>query len=275
MLASIILAGGESKRFGGNKLIASVDGEAVINRVFSEMSKIVDKVYISIKYEMQKNTLEKYLSKNSSKGTYEFILDYYDGEGPLNAILSSMDKITAEEYIIVPGDIPWIKAEIIKKLIEYGRENKSTLASPIWGNGWSESLILYFNKCRCKGLIKVLRWLRRAGRATDIQRTVSKMIFIPISMLTEDPTVFVHVNTRESLINPKPRNPLNGHVNKIVNIDRTLWSKSHFILALEAVSDGDHITALNEFMMELNEYLPHHLMQLINHTLSDMIQLTK
>ena len=275
MLVGIILAGGESKRFRGNKLVASVEGEAVINRVFSELSKIVDKVYISVKYEMQESTLKKYLSKVFPMEEYEFTLDYYDGEGPLNAILSSMDNISAEEYIIVPGDVPWIKAEAIKKLIMYGRKNNSTLASPIWGNGWSESLILYFNKCRCKGLIKVLRWLRRAGRATDIQRTVSKITFIPISMLTEDPIIFVHVNTRESLLNPKPKNPLNGPVNKIVNVDRTIWSKSHFILALEAASDGDYITALNEFMIELNEYLPYHLMQLINHTLSDMIQLTE
>lgn len=275
MLVGIILAGGESERFRGNKLVASVEGKAVINRVFSELSRVVDSIYISVKYEAQEATLVKYLQKAFSREQYEFVLDYYNGEGPLNAILSSMDNISAEEYIIVPGDIPWIKAEAIEKLIKYGRGNNSTLATPIWGNGWSESLILYFNKCRCKGLIKVLRRLRRAGRATDIQRTVSKITFIPISMLTEDPIVFVNVNTRESLLNPKPRNPLKGPVNKIVDIDRTIWSKSHFILALEAASVGDYITALNEFVMELNEYLPHHLMQLINHTLSDMIQLTE
>ena len=275
MLIGIILAGGESKRFRGNKLIASVEGEAVVNRVVDELSRLVDKIYISVKYEEQKTVLEECLSKSSYDKEYEFVLDYYHGEGPLNAILSSLDKISSEEYMILPGDVPWIKVEALKKLIDYGRENNSTVACPIWGNGWSESLILYFNKCRCKGLLKILRWLRQAGRATDIQRTVSKLTFVPVSMLTDDPTAFVHVNTRESLLNPKPRNPIEGPANKIVNINRTIWSKSYFILALEAASNGDYVIALKHFMMEINEYIPHYLMQLINHTLSDMIQLTE
>jgi molybdopterin-guanine dinucleotide biosynthesis protein A len=34
MLAAVILAGGLSKRFGTNKLLYKIDGEAIINRVF-------------------------------------------------------------------------------------------------------------------------------------------------------------------------------------------------------------------------------------------------
>lgn len=274
MLIGVILAGGQSKRFRGNKLIASVDGKAVINRVFEELSSLVDSIYISIRYEKQRDILERYITKSASEGEYEFVLDYKDGEGPLNAILTSLDVVLSDEYIIVPGDLPWIKTESLKKLIDLGRVNKCTATIPIWGNGWSESLIVYFNKKRCTGMIRILGWLRRSGRATDIQRTVPRLTLVPIFMLTDDPIVFVHINTRDSLLNPKPRNPLEGPVKEVISIDRTMWSKTHFIQALEAASDGDNITALKHLVMELNEYIPFHLMQLIKHTLSDAIQLT-
>ena len=272
MVIGVVLAGGKSSRFRGNKLLAYVEGELVIKRVLDRLKPIVDEVYISVKSEDQEHIIKsKLLGDEVEVKDIKFIYDSQMGEGPLNAILTSLDTIESDEFIILPGDIPWIESSAVLKLMEYGRENKAIIASPIWGNGWGESLVIYFNKDMCRGFLKILRWLRRKGRATDLQRTVSKLTLIPIHMLTKNPYSFVHITTKEDLVNPKLKNPVEGPVKDIINIDRGLWSRSQFIKALECASDGDYVTALRYLLEEINEYIPHHLMQLINHTLTDAL----
>ncbi len=275
MVVGVILAGGKSTRFRGNKLLASVEDELVLKRVVDRLKPIVDKIYISVKSVDQEELYRETLSENDVEvDTIDFVYDYPSGEGPLNAILTGLDTIDTNEFLIIPGDVPWIESSALLKLVEYGRDNSATVAVPVWGNGWSECLVIYFNKDMCKGFLKILRWLRREGRATDLQRTVSKLTLIPVSMLTTNPSSFVHITTREDLVNPRLKNPVEGPVNNIINIDRRLWSRSPFIKAMESASDGDYVTAIKYLMEEVNTYLSYNLLQLIHHTLVDALKLS-
>ncbi len=275
MVVGVILAGGKSTRFRGNKLLASVDGELVLKRVYDRLRPIVDKVYISVKSADQESIYREHLKKQGvDVDSIGFVYDYPGGEGPLNAILTALDTIDGDEFVITPGDLPWIESSALLRLIAYGRENGATVAVPVWGNGWSECLVVYFNKDMCRGFLKILRWLRREGRATDLQRTVSKLTLIPISMLTSNPYSFVHITTKEDLVNPKLKNSLEGPVKEVINIDRRLWSRSPFIRAMESASDGDYITAIKYLIEEVNTYISYHLIQLVHHTLIDALKLS-
>ncbi len=58
MLAAVILAGGLSKRFGTNKSLYKIDGEAIINRVFKAVSGLTENVYLSVQNREQVDTLQ-------------------------------------------------------------------------------------------------------------------------------------------------------------------------------------------------------------------------
>lgn len=270
MVIGVILAGGKSRRFRGNKLITNVEGVPIIRRVYDVLSELVDEIYLSIANENQMDIFNEVLRGFDVK----YVLDNPPGRGVLNGIITSLENIPSNEYLFVPGDLPWMRASSLEKLMDIGKEHNSIISVPIWGNGCSEPLVIYFNKRLCGGFIRVLRWIEGAGRSTDLQRIVSKIVFVPVKYLSEDPKVFAHINVREDINNPSLRNPLEGPVNEAIILDRGLWSSVPYIRAMEALSHEDYISALRFLEEELSSYLKEYLMQLVKHVLRDMVVIT-
>jgi len=131
------LAGGESKRFHGNKLLAKIDNTPIIKRVVDSLLDNVDKIYLSIRDDIRRRELE-----NVFEGyDLEYVYDYKDlGGGPYTAIISSLDKIDSNEFLIVPGDTPWIEKKLFKKWIDIISSYKPIVSTIIWGNGVLDSL---------------------------------------------------------------------------------------------------------------------------------------
>lgn len=270
MAVGIILAGGVSRRFRGNKLIASLNNRPVLEWVIDALSRVVDEFYLSIRLYEQRDLYEDKIDPDRYGNFGGYIIDSPHGTGPYNSILTSLQNINADELLIIPGDIPWVKSSTLERLIEMGREHSTILACPIWGNGWSESLILYFNLSRSRGIINVLRYLRMGGRATDIQRATIRTTFIPVSKLTGNPSEFIHVTYKSDLKRPRLRNPVRGFINETIHIDRGSWSELYFIKALESISERDYFKAISYLASELEQYISYRLMQLIEHVASDI-----
>ncbi len=89
MLAAVILAGGISRRFGTNKLLYKVDGEAIINRVFKAVSGLTENVYLSVQKREQADTLQSICNKFSG-----VIVDsYQEVSSSINGIVTSLKSL--------------------------------------------------------------------------------------------------------------------------------------------------------------------------------------
>ncbi len=101
-----ILAGGKSKRFGADKLLYEINGKKVIERVVKEAKKVCKKVYIVAKNEKKFSSLNLPVIKDKFEESASVV-------GLYTALKNCKDKC-----LILSGDVPLIKAEILRLLIE-------------------------------------------------------------------------------------------------------------------------------------------------------------
>jgi len=136
----IVLAGGLSRRFGSPKAFAKLG-----NRPFYELAKEAleahcDEVIIVTRQEL----LECF--PEGIKAITD-IMDY-TGLGPLAGILSAMESVEADRYIVLPCDMPYVDDQVVGKLLaQHGQGVTAVLSDgrhhplvSIWDSGVRENL---------------------------------------------------------------------------------------------------------------------------------------
>ena len=137
-LGIIILAGGKSSRMKSNKVFLNILGEPLIKRVVGEASKASRKIIVAI-------------GKNDNKDDYTSILpkwvkvvhDKNDKKTPLYGTLAGLENIKTEYVLLLAADIPFVNADVIKKIHEEAKG--FDMAIPIWENGNIEPLYAVYN----------------------------------------------------------------------------------------------------------------------------------
>ncbi len=182
----VVLAGGEGKRFGKDKLLALIEGRPAIELVLKEVGE--DHLLLTVSEERCK-----------LYGTTRCLID--KGRGPASALLELSGSFTS-----VPGDMPWIKKEVLERLEGFRRSTGSDVAVPVHGNGNLESLMLSVKDVdELKERIDVKG---RSLRATDLIRAAKRVAFVGSSLLCRDPRAFAHINTQEDLKVRAPKESL-------------------------------------------------------------------
>ncbi|CAI8749655.1 molybdenum cofactor guanylyltransferase [Bacillus pseudomycoides] len=110
-LAGIVLAGGMSRRFGEPKALASWQGHTFIEQIVQMMRDTIQNVVV--------------ISHPDIKERIVTLVDVpviedippYKGDGPLAGIVSGMEHIETEWYIVSPCDAPNLSNEWITALI--------------------------------------------------------------------------------------------------------------------------------------------------------------
>lgn len=195
MLAIVILAGGQSKRFGTNKLIYKINGEAMIKRVFNAASKITKNIYLSVKDKEQVDTL-----LHVCEGFRDVIFDSYrEVDGPINGIITSLNTISWEEIVTIPGDMPFIDSASLSKFIEICRVLDAESGSVYWPSGWVNVLLQYHRRREVTKYTSLSVTRGVMSRPSDILRASGHACYIPIHHLTKDYRTFTNVNTPEDL----------------------------------------------------------------------------
>lgn len=111
----IVLAGGLSRRFGSPKAFAKLNGKHFYEYAVEALVPYCDKITIV--------TRPEFVDRFSKRFTVITDEPDYFGEGPLAGIYSAMKNEEAMRYIVLPCDMPYMKASLIGKLIEYAEEN--------------------------------------------------------------------------------------------------------------------------------------------------------
>jgi len=201
-VTGVILAGGESRRFGSVKVLAKTSsGKTVIELIVDALlnSNSVGEVLVSVSNIELGEKLKTTLGLN-------YVIDVVDKvKGPQAGMLSVMKTLGINTKILfLPGDIPWVTSRFIEAFIERAQASNAIVSSPLWGNGVIEPLISYVYVR--EELIKTFHdsvFFKRTCRPTDLHRSASRLVLIGVSLLTSNLYELSDVNVPEDLTSPK------------------------------------------------------------------------
>lgn len=96
----IVLAGGLSRRFGSPKAFAQLEGKAFYEYAYNALAAVCDHVVIITRPEL--------ISRFPA--TMDVLSDFhkFDGLGPLAGIFTAMAERPAEQYLVLPCDMPFV-----------------------------------------------------------------------------------------------------------------------------------------------------------------------
>ncbi|CAD2070619.1 molybdenum cofactor guanylyltransferase [Phocicoccus pinnipedialis] len=121
-MIGVILAGGNSTRFGEDKSLYNLDGAAMYKHVASNLinSGVCDKIVIS--------TNERLKSEFSE---YETIIDEdrYRDHGPLSGIYSVAKRYVGHPLLVVSTDTPYVPSVWLQILSDIYKKNGKTVVT--------------------------------------------------------------------------------------------------------------------------------------------------
>jgi len=131
-IIGVILAGGESQRFGSQKAFAIYRGKPFFDYAFEALKANVHDIMI---------VSHPKLTERFSHYCASVVEDDEDvrGKGPLAGLYTVMNCAQAEWYFILPCDVPKINAEIVQNIITRAKWNHEAIIPIV--NGKIQPLI--------------------------------------------------------------------------------------------------------------------------------------
>ena len=183
---AVILAGGQSRRFGSDKLFAELNGKTLVETLIETLKHCGFQIFIS----GPKN-------KFGHLGL-PVIEDEHPYEGPLCALSGVWKKTTADRILVVAGDMPFIGPAVVDELWKKGQMTDVTILrntrgpSPLPG--------VYSRRTR-KTIVPLLKEGRR-----DLFSLLDKGLLVEII----DKNKFTGNEAEQSLVNINTTNDLNS-----------------------------------------------------------------
>lgn len=148
-LIPIVLAGGSSRRFGGDKLFYKIAEKPLIKYTCENIEKIFGKEPVII---ASKANAEKAIqAKISSKIHVDNLLG-----GPITGILKALELY--DRIMVFGGDMPCVRMELVSEILDAALQGFS-IVLPGWRNGFLEPLHGYYSR----GAVSYLRRLYLHG----------------------------------------------------------------------------------------------------------------
>lgn len=185
-IVGIVLAGGQSSRFGEPKALATWRGKTFIEHSIEALKKTVTDIVV-ISHPNITNDLSHILNVPVIED-----IALYKGNGPLAGLLTGMAFVDADWYFIVPCDTPNVSQALATALIErIGGEYKAIV--PIVDGRKQPLLALYHNEVKEK-IEQLLKEEKRSMQELLSQCYV-QYVTAEESQLPRE--LFLNVNTKE------------------------------------------------------------------------------
>jgi molybdopterin-guanine dinucleotide biosynthesis protein A len=111
----IVLAGGRSTRFGGDKLAAIHEGIPLLHHAVLRLGEVCTDVVVVIAPAMPEPAMPVGAS-------VRFARDAKEGEGPLAALLSGLELTTSSLAIVAGGDMPDLSTAVLLEMLRVAGE---------------------------------------------------------------------------------------------------------------------------------------------------------
>ncbi|MEN8232419.1 MAG: molybdenum cofactor guanylyltransferase [Thermodesulfobacteriota bacterium] len=185
-ITGVILAGGQSNRFGSNKALALLHGKSLIQYVTETMTAIFNDCLLVT------NAPEQYDFLN-----IPMIRDQYQDSGPLAGIHAALSH-TGKAWIFVVGcDMPAITPDVIAFLCSFVHEDCEAVIP--WLETGAEPLCGLYHKTALAQIEQYLKDGKAQVRELLENLTVRKIKEQELLQVTGDLQVFYNVNRKQDL----------------------------------------------------------------------------
>jgi molybdopterin-guanine dinucleotide biosynthesis protein A len=120
--AAIVLAGGASRRFGGDKLRAELRGEQLLTHAVRRVVEVTPEVHVV-------TSRDDPLPKLPADLRVDFIRDVVEYEGPLRATALALAFVERPWSIVVGGDMPELQPAVMTALLRFAVERDAAAAA--------------------------------------------------------------------------------------------------------------------------------------------------
>lgn len=169
-IAGIVLAGGQSKRFGSPKAFATKMGKPFYQYSLDALHPYVDEIVLVTNENLYSTFAQCIMEK--------VVIDenQFQGKGPMTGLYTGMKAIEAEWYFVLPIDVPFVQPSVISALIEQIDPVFDMIMPTV--NGRNQPLIALYNQSMKKLLYQnlmenntALRKLLHQANVKFIKRT--------------------------------------------------------------------------------------------------------
>jgi molybdopterin-guanine dinucleotide biosynthesis protein A len=266
-LTGVVLAGGDSQRFGSDKLRFPVDGRAMLERVVDVLAEVADHVVVSVR---DPRTARHLKGTVHAPVTWLFDRPELGGAGPGAGMLTALDECDASELLFAPGDMPWLSAEALREIPRQAKARKASSAAPIWPDGWTEPLVQWQRLSPWARKLPILPTRGGQGsRPTDLLRGGRSALLLPVARLSPDPRCFRNVNAPRELRGHPPNAPEAAAARPIV---RPVAARRAFWAAARAAVRSESALASRSYRREAHAYARRGIAHLEAHALEDALR---
>ncbi len=179
-----ILAGGQSRRFGEDKLLYRIGDLRTIDYVIKAAKSVCSKVYVVSKDREKFGDVEAQVME-----------DVLPDQAPIVGLYTALRESSTGRALILSGDVPLIKPEVLKLLAEEYREPATLFSS----EGKLHPLIGIYSR----SLLPVLEDYLKLGRRSMVGflESVSYKVIPEEKLRKVDPKLLslLNMNTKEDL----------------------------------------------------------------------------
>ncbi|MGH0601384.1 molybdenum cofactor guanylyltransferase [Bacillus mycoides] len=188
-IAGIVLAGGQSSRFGEPKALVIWKGTTFVEHIVQVMESILQDVVV-ISHTDIKERVEQLVQVPVIED-----MSHYKGNGPLAGIVSGMEYIDSDWYIIMPCDAPNVSNEWITILLEQTSNEYDAIVPIIEGR--KQPLLAAYHK-RVKG--KIDKLLQEEKRSMGQLLSQCNVKYIAGEDVQANVDWFINVNTKAEYV---------------------------------------------------------------------------
>lgn len=221
MISSIILAGGESKRFGEDKAFFRLDGASFLERVLRVAAEVSDDIAVCVREESKVKDYDREIKKITKNGlrrngkdlVVRIIPDDINCgiKGPMRGIYSSIGYLSGESILVMECDAPFFNADAAKELIKTIKSENVKAVVPLQSDSTVEPLLACYKRKDTLCLLDMLNnYALSLGNdflfndSVNILRLLSSVYYYNIFDMVKSnkklkPDVFINMNSKKEL----------------------------------------------------------------------------
>ncbi len=112
MYTALILAGGESRRFGRPKALIELAGRPLIAHVSDAVTPLADETIVSVANPESERSIRSFLPRAV------FVQDERPGRGPVEGFRQGFRAARGERILVAPCDAPLLRTSLYRLLLE-------------------------------------------------------------------------------------------------------------------------------------------------------------
>lgn len=181
-LIGILLAGGLSSRYGEPKAFATWKNKYFYTWSYDILHDVCEEVIVVTREELQP-LFPKHIITITD-------VEPFVGCGPLAGIYSAMEVSEGDRYVVLPCDMPLMKKDVIKKLIEKHKKGVTVVQT----DHYIQALVSIWDRSMKQRIYEAL--MQKQYKI----RTVLKEPYVHMvqgKALTDEAHIFSNINTKE------------------------------------------------------------------------------